>query len=50
MRPRTRRRLGTWGVRFGLLVFVILALGPIVWGIVTSLTPTVALTQSPDSV
>ncbi|MFV2062336.1 MAG: carbohydrate ABC transporter permease [Chloroflexota bacterium] len=47
MNPRARRRLGIWSVRTGLLVFVILALGPILWGIVTSLTPTVALTQSP---
>jgi multiple sugar transport system permease protein len=31
----------------GLAVFVVLALGPIVWGIVTSFTPTRALTQSP---
>lgn len=47
MSPRIRRRLGTWGVRFALLVFVFIALGPIIWGIVTSLTPTIALTQSP---
>ncbi|HKZ90941.1 MAG TPA: carbohydrate ABC transporter permease [Candidatus Limnocylindrales bacterium] len=47
MTPRLRRRLGTWGVRFALLVFLVLALGPIVWGIVTSLLPTTALTQTP---
>jgi multiple sugar transport system permease protein len=45
--PRWRRRLSTWGVRFGLLVFLLLALGPIGWGIVTSLLPTSALTQTP---
>jgi multiple sugar transport system permease protein len=47
MSPRWRRRLSTWGVRFGLLVFLVLALGPIAWGILTSLLPTSALTQSP---
>lgn len=47
MTPRLRRRLGIWGVRFALLVFLLLALGPIVWGIVTSLLPTTALTQTP---
>ena len=47
MTPRLRRRLGIWGVRFALLVFLVLALGPIVWGIVTSLLPTTALTQTP---
>lgn len=47
MSPRAQRRLGTWGVRLALLMFIMVALGPIVWGIVTSLTPTVALTQSP---
>ena len=47
MSPRWRRRLSNWGVRFGLLVFLVLALGPIAWGIVTSLLPTSALTQSP---
>jgi multiple sugar transport system permease protein len=47
MTPRWRRRLTTWGVRFGLLVFVVLALGPIAWGILTSFLPTRALTQSP---
>ena len=45
--PRGRKRLGTWGVRFGLAVFVVLAIGPIAWGVVTSLMPTKALTQSP---
>ncbi len=44
---RSRRRLGTWVVRFGLAVFVVLALGPIAWGVVTSLLPTRVLTQSP---
>ncbi|HZV99979.1 MAG TPA: carbohydrate ABC transporter permease [Candidatus Deferrimicrobium sp.] len=47
MSARLRRRLSTWGVRFGLLVFLVLALGPIAWGIVTSLLPTSALIQSP---
>jgi multiple sugar transport system permease protein len=47
MSARTRRRLSTWGVRFGLAVFVLLALGPIVWGVVTSLYPTSALTNVP---
>jgi multiple sugar transport system permease protein len=47
MRPRVRRRLSTGGVRFGLLVFLVLALGPIAWGIVTSFLPTSALTQTP---
>jgi multiple sugar transport system permease protein len=45
--PRLRHRLGTWGTRFGLAVFVLVALGPIAWGVVTSLMPTKALTQSP---
>jgi multiple sugar transport system permease protein len=45
--PRIRRRLSTWGVRAGLAVFVVLALGPIVWGVVTSLYPTSALTNVP---
>jgi len=45
--PRLRRRLSTWGVRAGLAVFVVLALGPIVWGVVTSLYPTSALTNVP---
>jgi multiple sugar transport system permease protein len=45
--PRTRRRLGALGVRSALVVFVLIALGPIVWGVVTSLMPTKALTQSP---
>lgn len=47
MSARTRRRLSTWGVRVGLAVFVVLALGPIVWGVVTSLYPTSALTNVP---
>lgn len=47
MSARTRRRLSTWGVRVGLTVFVVLALGPIVWGVVTSLYPTSALTNVP---
>ena len=47
MSPRLRRRLSTWGVRAGLAVFVVLALGPIVWGVVTSLYPTSALTNVP---
>ncbi|MFO1541426.1 MAG: carbohydrate ABC transporter permease [Chloroflexota bacterium] len=45
--PRARRRAGRWGVRFGLLVFVVLALGPVAWGVATSLLPTKALTQVP---
>jgi len=44
---RVRRRLSTWGIRFALLAFMILALGPIVWGLITSFTPTSALTQTP---
>jgi ABC-type glycerol-3-phosphate transport system permease component len=44
--PRLRRRLSTWGA-LRLLVFLVLAIGPIAWGIVTSLMPTSALTQSP---
>jgi multiple sugar transport system permease protein len=47
MSGRARRRLSTWGVRAGLVVFVLLALGPIVWGVVTSLYPTSALTNVP---
>jgi len=47
VRPGLRRRLGLWGTRFGLAVFVVIALGPIAWGVVTSLLPTKALTQSP---
>jgi multiple sugar transport system permease protein len=47
MTARGRRRLGTVGVRFGLAVFVVLAFGPIAWGLVTSFTPTRALTQTP---
>jgi multiple sugar transport system permease protein len=47
MSSRARRRLSTWGVRAGLLVFVVVALGPIVWGVVTSLYPTSALTNVP---
>jgi len=47
MSGRSRRRLSTWGVRAGLLVFVVVALGPIVWGVVTSLYPTSALTNVP---
>ncbi|CAN5689435.1 carbohydrate ABC transporter permease [soil metagenome] len=42
-----RRRLEGWGLRFGLAVFVVLAMGPIAWGLVTSFTPTRALTQTP---
>jgi multiple sugar transport system permease protein len=44
---RARRRLSTWGMRLGLLVFVVVALGPIAWGVVTSLFPTSALTNVP---
>ena len=47
MSGRARRRLSTWGVRAGLAVFVVVALGPIVWGVVTSLYPTSALTNVP---
>jgi multiple sugar transport system permease protein len=47
MSARARRRLSTWGVRVGLAAFVVLALGPIVWGVVTSLYPTSALTNVP---
>ena len=47
MSARTRRRLSTWGIRVGLAAFVVLALGPIVWGVVTSLYPTSALTNVP---
>lgn len=47
MTSAVRRRLARWGMWLGLAVFVVLALGPIVWGIVTSFTPTRALTQSP---
>jgi multiple sugar transport system permease protein len=47
MTPGARRRLTRWGMWLGLAVFVVLALGPIVWGIITSFTPTRALTQSP---
>jgi len=47
MSGRARRRLSTWAVRAGLLVFVVVALGPIVWGVVTSLYPTSALTNVP---
>ena len=47
MSGRARRRLSTWGVRAGLVVFVVVALGPIVWGVVTSLYPTSALTNVP---
>jgi multiple sugar transport system permease protein len=47
MSGRLRRRLSTWAVRAGLLVFVVVALGPIVWGVVTSLYPTSALTNVP---
>lgn len=42
-----RRRLGRLGVRLALLIFVALALGPILWGVLTSLYPTRALTQTP---
>lgn len=47
MTVRWRRRLEGWGLRFGLAVFVVLAMGPIAWGLVTSFTPTRALTQTP---
>ena len=47
MSAHTRRRLSTWVVRAGLLVFVVVALGPIAWGVVTSLYPTSALTNVP---
>ncbi len=47
MSARARRRLSTWGIRVGLAAFVVLALGPIVWGVVTSLYPTSALTNVP---
>ena len=47
MSPRLRRRLAIGGTRFGLAVFVVIALGPIAWALVTSLLPTKALTQSP---
>lgn len=47
MSSRARRRLSTWAVRAGLLVFVVVALGPILWGVVTSLYPTSALTNVP---
>jgi multiple sugar transport system permease protein len=47
MSGRARRRLSTWGVRAGLVVFVVVALGPIAWGVVTSLYPTSALTNVP---
>jgi multiple sugar transport system permease protein len=44
---RTKRRASRWSARFGLAVFVVLCLGPIAWGVITSLMPTKALTQSP---
>lgn len=44
---RSRRRVARWTTRFGLAVFVVLCLGPIAWGVVTSLMPTKALTQTP---
>jgi multiple sugar transport system permease protein len=47
VRPATRRRLGVWGVRAALVVFVVLALGPVAWGVVTSLLPLPALTSTP---
>lgn len=47
MTARWRRTLGGWGLRFGLAVFVVLALGPIAWGLITSFTSTRALTQTP---
>lgn len=47
MSAHTRSRLSTWVVRAGLLVFVVVALGPIAWGVVTSLYPTSALTNVP---
>ena len=47
MTPSVRRRLSLWGVRAGLAVFIVVALGPIVWGVVTSLYPTSALTNVP---
>ena len=47
MSALTRSRLSTWVVRAGLLVFVVVALGPIAWGVVTSLYPTSALTNVP---
>jgi multiple sugar transport system permease protein len=44
---RLRRRASSWGTWLALGAFVVLALGPIAWGIITSFTPTRALTQSP---
>lgn len=47
MSARVRRRLGDLGVRIGLVIFVLVALAPIVWGVLTSLYPTSALTNVP---
>lgn len=47
MKARIRRRLGTTGLRLALAAFLVGALGPVAWGVVTSLFPTRALTQSP---
>jgi multiple sugar transport system permease protein len=44
---RSHRRISRWTTRFGLAVFLVLCLGPIAWGVVTSLMPTKALTQTP---
>jgi multiple sugar transport system permease protein len=45
--PRWRRRLGSTSLRLALAAFVVMTLGPIAWGVVTSLYPTRALTLSP---
>ncbi len=45
--PSFKRYLTKFFVRFGLAAFTILALGPVLWGVVTSLLPLTALTSHP---
>jgi multiple sugar transport system permease protein len=45
--PRARRYLARFLIRFGLAAFTLLALGPVLWAVVTSLLPLSALTSRP---
>lgn len=43
----SRRYLSRFLIRFGLLTFTLLALGPVIWAVMTSLLPLSALTSRP---
>lgn len=45
--PAFKHFLSRFFIRFGLVIFTILALGPVIWAVVTSLLPLSALTSRP---